>query len=262
VACYDQAMFGIFLYTAYASLILFVITFLLAIVIRNNSIVDVAWGLGFIVIALVAYLFSSNNHIAQLVLIYTVVWGVRLAYHIIVRNWGKGEDFRYAKWRKEWGKSWITRSFFQVFLLQWGLMQLISIPVVLGIVGVMTIGPLIKEIGMLLWLTGFFFEAVGDYQLSLFKKKKSNQGKLMTTGLWSWTRHPNYFGEALLWWGIAVLAYGVSGKPYVFIGPIIIDFLLLFVSGIPMLEKKYHGRADWRAYAKKTSAFFPMPPRN
>jgi steroid 5-alpha reductase family enzyme len=254
-------MLGIFAYTAYASLILFVLTFLLAVLIRNNSVVDISWGLGFVMIAGVAYLFSSGNYIAQLVLIYTIIWGVRLAVHIMIRNWGKGEDFRYAKWRQDWGSTWVVRSFFQVFMLQWVLMQLVAIPVVLGIVGVMHIAPWMMYGGMALWITGFFFEAVGDYQLTQFKKKKSSKGKLMTTGLWSYTRHPNYFGEATLWWGIALLAYGVTRNMYAFVGPLVIDFFLLFVSGIPMLEKKYQGRADWRAYAKKTSAFFPLPPK-
>lgn len=255
-------MLTIFLYTAYGSLILFVITFLLAVLLRNNSIVDVLWGLGFVAIALIANLFSAGSFIANLILAYVVIWGVRLAIHIASRNWGKGEDFRYAQWRKDWGKGWVIRSFFQIFVLQWILMQLVSIPIVLGIVGVMKMTTWMMYLGMAIWLTGFFFEAVGDYQLTQFKKKKSSKGKLMTTGLWSLTRHPNYFGEATLWWGIALLAYGVTGNLYAFIGPVVIDFLLLFVSGIPMLEKKYQGRADWRAYAKKTSAFLPLPPRN
>ncbi|MBP9670263.1 DUF1295 domain-containing protein [Candidatus Woesebacteria bacterium] len=255
-------MFGIFLYTAYASLILFVITFLLAVLLRNNSIVDILWGLGFVAIAFIAYSFSSGNFIAQLILAYVVIWGLRLALHIGARNWGKPEDFRYAQWRKDWGKAFVLRTFFQIFLLQWILMQLVSIPIVLGIVGVMKIAPWMMYLGMALWLTGFFFEAVGDYQLTQFKKKRSSKGKLMTNGLWSLTRHPNYFGEATLWWGIAILAYGVTGNYLAFVGPLTIDFLLLFVSGIPMLEKKYQGRADWRAYVKRTPAFFPLPPRN
>lgn len=253
-------MLGIFLYTAYASLILFVITFLLAVLLRNNSIVDILWGLGFVAIAFIAYSFGSGSFVSQLILAYVAIWGVRLATHIALRNWGKGEDFRYVAWRKDWGKAWVIRSFFQIFVVQWVLMQLVSIPIVLGIVGVMKIAPWMMYLGMAIWLTGFFFESVGDYQLIQFKKKRTSKGKLMTTGLWSWTRHPNYFGEATLWWGIAVLAYGVTGNLYAFIGPLTINFLLLFVSGIPMLEKKYKGRADWRAYAKRTSAFFPMPP--
>lgn len=254
-------MLSIFVYTAFASLILFVMTFLLAVLIRNNSIVDIVWGIGFIVIALISYLFSSGNYLAQLVLAYTLIWGVRLALHIALRNWGRGEDFRYAKWRKDWGNNWIGRSFLQVFMLQWVLMQLVSIPIVLGIVGAKTTSSWVIYLGMFVWITGFLFEAIGDYQLSQFKKNKSNKGKIMTKGLWSWTRHPNYFGEALLWWGIAVLAYAVTGNILVFIGPLVIDFLLLYVSGIPMLEAKYKGRPDWRAYERSTSAFFPLPPR-
>lgn len=251
-------MLGIFIYTAYASLLLFVITFFLAILIRNNSIVDILWGIGFVAIAIVAYLFSHGGFVAQLILAYVVVWGIRLAGHIALRNWGKGEDFRYAQWRQDWGKNWVIRSFFQIFLVQWVLMQLVAIPIVLGIVGAMTISPWMMYLGMTIWLTGFFFEAVGDYQLTQFKKKRSSKGKLMTTGLWSLTRHPNYFGEATLWWGVAILAYGTSQSLFVFIGPLVIDFLLLFISGIPMLEKKYQGRPDWRAYAQKTPAFFPF----
>jgi steroid 5-alpha reductase family enzyme len=192
-----------------------------------------------------------------LVLAYVSIWGLRLAWHITLRNWGKGEDFRYLKWRNDWGKSWVIRSFFQVFLVQWILMQLVAIPVVLSMAGNLVIHPLLLIVGMAIWVTGFIFESVGDYQLTQFKKKKSSKGKLMTTGLWSLTRHPNYFGEATLWWGIAVIAYGVSGNAFVFIGPATIDILLLYVSGIPLLEAKYKGRADWRAYAKRTPAFFP-----
>lgn len=255
-------MLNIFFYTATISFLLFLLTFLLALLLRNNGIVDILWGLGFVAIAFVANAFGSDSVVAQLVLAYVAIWGLRLALHIGARNWGKPEDFRYAEWRKDWGKTFVVRSFFQIFLLQWVLMQLVSIPIVLGIVGVMRISPWIMYLGMALWLTGFFFEAVGDYQLTQYKKKKSSKGKLMTTGLWSLTRHPNYFGEATLWWGIALLAYGVTGSLYSFVGPIVIDFLLLFVSGIPMLEKKYQGRADWRAYAKRTSAFFPLPPKH
>lgn len=250
-------MFDIFLYTATASLMLFVITFLFAVLVRNNGIVDVLWGLGFIAIALVANIFGSGSFVASLVLWYVIIWGLRLAIHIGLRNWGRGEDFRYAQWRKDWGKHWVVRSFFQIFLLQWLLMQLVSLPIVLGIVGVAKISPWLMYLGMFIWLTGFFFEAVGDYQLTQFKKKKSSKGQLMTTGLWSMTRHPNYFGEATLWWGIALLAFGVTRNYLVFVGPLVIDFLLLYVSGIPLLEAKYQGRADWRAYAKRTPAFFP-----
>lgn len=251
-------MLSLFVLTASASLLIFIITFLIAIFIRNNSIVDVLWGLGFVFIAWISYSFAVPSFVSQLVLAYVTVWGLRLSFHIAARNWGKGEDFRYAQWRQQWGNNWVLRSFFQVFAVQWLLMQLVSIPIVIAMTGMGIIPPVLQYLGMAIWLTGFFFEVVGDYQLTQFKKKKTSKGKLMTTGLWSLTRHPNYFGEATLWWGIGILAYGVSGNLLSFIGPLTIDFLLLFVSGIPLLEAKYKGRADWRAYAKKTPAFFPF----
>lgn len=251
-------MLSLFVLTASASLLIFIITFLIAIFIRNNSIVDILWGLGFVFIAWISYFFVVPSFVSQLVLAYVTVWGLRLSFHITARNWGKGEDFRYAQWRQQWGSNWVLRSFFQVFAVQWLLMQLVSIPIVITMTGKDMIPPVLQYLGMAIWLTGFFFEVVGDYQLTQFKKQKTSKGKLMTTGLWSLTRHPNYFGEATLWWGIGILAYGVSRNLLAFVGPLTIDFLLLFVSGIPLLEAKYKGRADWRAYAKKTSAFFPF----
>lgn len=255
--CYHEVMWNLLLFTMSASLIAFVITFLLAVLIRNNSIVDILWGLGFVLIALIGYTLAPVTIVTQLVLIYVSLWGLRLAVHIGLRNWGKSEDFRYAQMRIAWGKHWVIRSFFQIYLVQWILMQLVSLPIILAMAGTFTISPVLMYIGMAIWFTGFFFEAVGDYQLTQFKKKKSSKGKLMKTGLWSLTRHPNYFGEATLWWGIALLGYGVSHNPLVFLGPLTIDFLLLYVSGIPLLEAKYQGRSDWAAYTKKTPAFFP-----
>lgn len=251
----------LFVITAINSLVLFLLTFLLAVYIRNNGLVDIVWGLGFVLIALTALLFAFPTFAGQLILIYVIVWGLRLAWHIGKRNLGHPEDFRYATWRKDWGKNWLIRSFFQIYILQWLLMQLVSIPIVLGITGQFVISAWMLYLGIFIWLTGFFFEAVGDYQLGVFKRNPVNKGKLMTTGLWSLTRHPNYFGEATLWWGIAILAYGTTQNFLVFLGPLTINFLLLYVSGIPLLEKKYQGRADWRAYAKTTSAFFPLPPK-
>lgn len=250
-------MLEIFYLTGFASLILFIITFFIAVLIRNNSIVDIIWGIGFGLIAVVTYSVFGGSLVSKLILVYSLMWSLRLSIHIFLRNYGKGEDFRYLNWRQEWGRAWVLRSFFQIFLLQWVLMQIVSLPIVLGIVGARPINPIWLVLGVVVWLTGFFFEVVGDYQLTQFKKIKSNKGKILTTGLWSLTRHPNYFGEATLWWGIAFLSYGVSHSLLSFLGPVAIDSILLFVSGIPLLEKKYQGRSDWRAYAKKTPAFFP-----
>jgi steroid 5-alpha reductase family enzyme len=246
--------------TALASLALFIATFIIATLIKNNGIVDIIWGLGFVVISVLVY-FHTPNTVTTLIMVLTTMWGIRLATHIALRNLGQKEDFRYAQWRKDWGKWWLIRSFFQVYLLQWLFMQIVSVPIVLGASGA-EVSKLWLVAGFSIWLIGFYFEAVGDYQLTVFKSKKTSKGKLMTTGLWRYTRHPNYFGEATLWWGIALIAYAASGNLLAFVGPLMIDFLLLKVSGIPMLEAKYKGRKDWEAYAKKTSAFFPLPPKS
>lgn len=260
---YDYGSIGymvtLILTTSLASLLLFILTFLVATLIKNNGIVDIIWGIGFVPISILTYLYNPTNS-TSLIMILTTAWGLRLATHIALRNLGAKEDFRYAQWRKDWGKWWLVRSFFQVYLLQWLFMQIVSIPILLGSNdGVVSRQWLLA--GLSIWLIGFYFEAIGDYQLTVFKSKKTSKGKLMTTGLWRYTRHPNYFGEATLWWGIALIAYVGSGNVLVFVGPLMIDFLLLKVSGIPMLEAKYKGRKDWEAYAKRTSAFFPMPPK-
>jgi steroid 5-alpha reductase family enzyme len=250
----------LFLITAYISLMLFVTVFLWATLVRNNGYVDILWGLGFVAIAWVAYGVGPEVWSRLIPTILVTIWGLRLALHIGARNLGRPEDFRYAKWREEWGSFWVIRSFGQIYLLQWIFIQLVSIPIVLALAGSGAPTPWLIA-GSLVWSLGFFFEAVGEYQLAQFKKDPRHKGKLMTTGLWSWTRHPNYFGEATLWWGIALIAYGDTGNYLAFLGPLTIGALLIFVSGVPLLEAKYKGRRDWEIYAKRTSAFIPRPPR-
>jgi steroid 5-alpha reductase family enzyme len=185
------------------------------------------------------------------------IWGLRLGLHILIRNAGKGEDFRYKAWRDTW-KHFAFRSFFQIFMLQGLFMLVIALPVY-----VVNSSPLVDLsvwdlTGMALFLAGFFFEVLGDFQLRIFRKDASNKGKLMTTGLWSITRHPNYFGESLIWWGIAFFALDLPAGWITLISPILLTLLLRFVSGVPMLEKKYEGRPDWEEYKKKTAAFVPF----
>lgn len=249
-------MVQLLLVTTSVTLFVFILTYFLAIVIRNNGIVDSLWGLGFIIVALVSYALGTHTLPGLFVLILTTSWGLRLFLHITIRNWGKGEDFRYAKWRGEWGRWWVVRTFLQVFLLQWFLLQLVSLPIILAMTTT-SVPTWILLFGGGIWFLGFFFEALGDYQLTIFKRDPESRGKLMTTGLWSLTRHPNYFGEATLWWGIALIAFVGTGNLLAFVGPLVIDFLLLYVSGIPLLEAKYHGRQDWEVYAAQTPVFFP-----
>jgi len=228
----------------------------------RNDIADVAWGLGFNLAAAVSLL-AGNVYPSRGLLISTLVliWGLRLALHIHTRNRGRGEDPRYRKWREEWGRWFVLRSFLQVFMLQGILLLLVAVPVVF--VNQAPPAPLgwLDLLGFAVWLYGFGFEAVGDWQLLKFVRDPTKKGKLMTSGLWRYTRHPNYFGEVTLWWGIWLMALALPGGWMTIIGPLTITFLILKVSGIPMLEKPYEDRADFQEYKRRTSAFFPLPPK-
>lgn len=231
--------------------------FFISVKLKRNDLADSAWGLGFIVLA-VFNLFSSSDFQRTKIILTTLVflWGIRLISYITLRNWGKSEDFRYQEWREKWGKNVILRSYLQVFLLQGLFMFLVSLSVNLynrfdgGVL-------LLSFIGLIIWVIGFYFETVGDIQMFLFKKDKNNKGKIMNQGLWQYTRHPNYFGEVTQWWGIWILTLGSTYWYLGLIGPLTISFLILKVSGIPMLEKKYEGNKDFEEYKRKTSAFFP-----
>lgn len=236
--------------------------FFSALLKKDNSIVDIAWGPGFILVALVTFFLRPGFEVRHVLIgILVTAWGVRLAAHIYLRNRGRGEDFRYAKWRKEWGRWFVARSFLQVFMLQGIFMLIISSPIILvNRSGVKGLAPL-DVLGGLVWLVGFLFETVGDHQLKKFKLKPENKGRIMTAGLWQFTRHPNYFGEAALWCGIFLIALSVRGGWVSIISPLTIGFLLLKVSGVPMLEKKYAAKAEFASYARRTSAFFPWFPK-
>lgn len=234
------------------------LVFLLAMVLKDNSIVDIFWGLGFIV--LTAYsLWKADDIDIKKIIVSTLVliWGLRLAAHIFLRNRGRGEDFRYANWRRTW-KYFVLRSFFQVFMLQGFFMLIIALPVLHINHGTPVDYGMIDVAGLLIFLAGFLFEVIGDAQLAAFRKDSANTGKIITTGLWKYTRHPNYFGEALLWWGIWLMAVPVVDGIFTVISPITITLLLRYVSGVPMLETKYEGRADWEDYKRRTPVFLPF----
>lgn len=237
---------------------------LLSLQLKNASIVDIFWGIGFIVIAWLTFALTPQGYLPRKALMSVIItlWGLRLALHIGVRNWGKPEDFRYAKWREENGKRWWWFSFFKVFLLQGFVMWLVSAPVIAaqtsGFPAILT--PL-DWVGMLLWAFGLFFESVGDAQLARFRADPSNKGQVFTDGLWRYTRHPNYFGEAVLWWGIYLVALA-AGRWWTVFSPILMTFLLLKVSGVAMLERTMKHKPGYEEYRQRTSAFFPWPPRS
>lgn len=230
---------------------------------RRLDIVDVLWGLGFVVVAFTAwYLGEGTGPRGLLVGLLVTIWGVRLAVHIALRRRGKPEDRRYAEMKAGWQKRIGLQAFLRVFLAQAGLTLIVAMPII--VVNSTTNSGLnvLDWVGVGVWLVGFFFEAAGDWQLSRHLANPANKGKLMTSGLWRYTRHPNYFGEVTQWWGIFLICLSVPFGFIGVIGPLVITFLILKVSGVPLLEKHYEGRPDWEAYKVRTSMFIPRLPRN
>lgn len=251
------------LYSAIAIAVVMVTTWIVSVVVKNASIVDIVWGLGFVVVAWVlAFAIDGDGGRQTLLVILVSVWGLRLSGYLFRRNHGKGEDWRYVAMRKRWGSRFPLISLVTVFGLQGVIMWLVSLPVQIGN-GDSTpgVGPL-AVIGIAVWGVGILFEAVGDAQLAKFKANPDNAGKVMDQGLWSLTRHPNYFGDSLVWWGIAIVSAESGTGVIGFIGPVVMTFFLMKVSGVPMLErsmaKRKPGYAD---YMRRTSAFFPRPPK-
>jgi steroid 5-alpha reductase family enzyme len=255
-------MIEVMLYSAVAIFAYMVLVFVWATLIKDNSIVDIGWGMGFLVVTgtgLVLLPAITPFHAVLATIV--AIWGLRLSGYIFGRHRNVGEDYRYAQWRKEWGKYVVPRAFFQIFMLQGVFMYIIALPLMMAMANPSAAINWVSYIGIALWLIGFLFEAVGDWQKSKFKADPANQGKIMQSGLWRYTRHPNYFGEALLWWGLFVFVIP-AGYWYVsIISPIILTFLLTKVSGVAMLEKKYEGNKEFEDYARRTSAFIPWWPK-
>ncbi len=244
--------------------------FVLAQMVKNNSIVDIFWGLGFVFLSTI-YAINAQPHLQSLtngittatVIHYLVfIWGLRLAFHILIKNWGKPEDWRYINFRKLWTKKNIPHwlgALLQVFMLQGFFMFIISMPIIHANKHFVAINKL-TYVGVFIWIVGFLFESIGDYQKTQFKKHLSNKDKILTTGLWKYSRHPNYFGESLMWIGIFIVAINFSHPLETIINlisPITLTWLLTKVSGVPMLESKYKQNIAYQNYIKNTPSFFP-----
>jgi len=235
--------------------------FIISVLKKRNDIADVAWGLGFILLTWGSYFFSADFNLRGLIVgILVSIWGLRLAWHIYSRNKGKTEDYRYLAWRKEWGNWFYLRSYFQVYILQGVFLFLIILPVLFINKNTGQVIGILDFVGVLVWSIGFIFEVVGDAQLSRFIKNPENKGKLMQSGLWRYTRHPNYFGEVTTWWGIWLISISVPYGWISVVGPLTITILILKVSGIPLLEKKMEENPEFVEYKKRTSMFIPLPP--
>ena len=244
--------------------LLFLAVWALSVVRRDASVVDVFWGLGFAFAALVAYgACDAPSSRARLVLGLTVLWGGRLALYIGWRNAGHGEDFRYVAMRRRHGDRFPWVSLYTVFGLQAALCWVVSLPVQAAIASPTpaALSPL-DLLGVVLFGVGFFFEGVGDLQLARFKADPMNRGKVMDRGLWAWTRHPNYFGDTVVWWGLFTLALSTPAGLVTLPAPILMTFLLLRVSGVALLERTIvRRRPEYKEYMERTSAFIPLPPR-
>lgn len=244
-----------------AVIALFTVLWLVSLLVRNSSIVDMWWGPGIFLIGLAYFLTTSGtDDRRRLVLALLGIWAVRLAAHIGQRNIGHGEDFRYAKWRRERGQSWWWFSYFKVFVLQAVIAWIVAMPLFYTMASPRPFNAW-DAAGALIFVVGFFFEAVGDEQLRRFRTDPANKGRVLNSGLWRYTRHPNYFGEAVMWWGLGLFSIAAGGLAGV-IGPAIMTFLLIRVSGVALLEKTLsETKPGYREYVERTSSFFPMPPR-
>ncbi|PLX83076.1 MAG: steroid 5-alpha reductase [Desulfuromonas sp.] len=250
-----------FLIASILVLVYMTLIFCFALTIKDNSVVDIFYGTAFLVGCWGSYLIYGSGHPRQwLILLLLTIWGLRLAIHLFFKKRGHEEDFRYRKWREEWGETFVWRSFLQIFMLQGLVVVAVSTPALLVVTSPGETLGWPDLVGTFIWFFGFFFEALGDWQLLRFKSDPANRGKIMRYGLWKTTRHPNYFGEALLWWGIFLIGLGASQGMIGIVSPLLIGFLLLKVSGIPMLEEKYEGNPEFELYRKQTNAFFPWFP--
>jgi len=243
----------------------FLCLWFLSVRIKDASIIDIYWGPSFAVTGLIALAISfavngAVDGLSLLVSALTILWGARLGIYLFNRNHGNGEDWRYQKMRAGRGDKFERWTLYGVFGLQWLIMSIVSFPAAMTILTGGSIN-LITLIGVIIFAIGFLFEAIGDAQLSAFKKDPANNGKAMTTGLWAWTRHPNYFGNATLWWGIGVIAVG-AGHYWTLIGPAVMTYFLINISGKAMLERKLkNSREGYQEYIANTSGFFPLPPK-
>jgi steroid 5-alpha reductase family enzyme len=256
---------SILLWSAIAVAVVMVAAWLVSLVVHDASIVDPVWPLGFVVVGWVSGLTGRGEALRVVVLVALVtIWGLRLSWHLFTRWRRQGEDARYAAMREKRGERFALISLVTVFGTQGLLMWIVSLPLQLGagIDGRAAGWPVLLVVGVAVWVLGFTFEAVGDAQLAAFKADPSSKGQVMDQGLWRYTRHPNYFGDACVWWGIFLVAAGAGGWAWLgVVGPVVMTVLLRRVSGVTLLEKDMaERRPGYTDYVRRTSPFLPRPP--
>lgn len=255
----------IYLTTLAAVLAAMFVLWLLSLAKRDASIVDPFWGTGFVLVVCVALSLNSHQPVPRrttLLACLTTAWGLRLSLFLLWRNWGHGEDRRYQAMRAQHGQRFWWVSLITVYLLQGIILWFVSLPIQAAMISAKD-EPLgwLDEIGILVWQIGLFFETLGDWQLAEFKADPNNAGKIMDRGLWRYTRHPNYFGDFCVWWGLFLIA-AAGGAWWTVLSPLLMSVLLLKVSGVTLLEKTItERRQDYAAYQTRTNAFFPGRPK-
>jgi steroid 5-alpha reductase family enzyme len=243
--------------------VVMIVLWVVSLIRRDASIVDPFWGAGFVLVAWLAWRMNdAESWRAWLLLALVTVWGLRLSLFLWWRNAGHGEDRRYAAMRRHHGKRFRWVSLFTVFLLQAGILWFVSLPIQAALVedSARELNWL-DAIGVALWAIGLFFESAGDWQLARFKANSANANKVMDRGLWRYTRHPNYFGDFCVWWGIYLIS-AAGGAAWTAASPLLMSVLLMKVSGVALLESTITDRRpEYAAYQARTNAFFPGLPR-
>ena len=244
-------------------MVMMTILWIVSIFIKNVSIVDIFWGLGFVMLAWF-YFFQTDGFLTRKIILLTLVtiWGLRLSIYIGWRNWGEGEDYRYQEFRKTHGKKYWWYSFFQTFLLQGVLLTLVSAPLLGAQISAQNASlGFLDFLAIIVWVIGFAFEAGGDFQMARFKGNPDNKGKVLNTGFWRYTRHPNYFGDSAQWWAYGLFSIA-AGSNWPVLGSILMTFLIIKISGVALLEKSLKDKKpEYREYIEKTSAFLPWFPK-
>jgi len=252
----------LFLYGLFAALLLPSLTWIVSLFKGDASIVDSLWSLIFLTLCAI-WFFALEYTTMRGVIVFSLLtfWALRLSAYITWRNWGEGEDARYQAMRRKYSPNFAAKSLFFVFLLQGLLAWIIALPLLAAITGSRPLNP-VDAAAVVLVLFGILFESIADAQLAAFKARPDTKGRVMDTGLWRYTRHPNYFGECCVWWGFYLFALAAGGW-WSILSPLLMTFLLLRVSGVVLLEKDIvERRPGYREYINRTNAFIPGIPRN
>jgi steroid 5-alpha reductase family enzyme len=243
---------------------LMLLLWLVSLARRDASIVDLFWGPGFALVAWIGFAVGDGAPSRQwLSVVLATVWGLRLGLYLTWRNWGRGEDPRYVAMRRNHGERFGRVSLYTVFGFQGLVMWVVSLPIQQAQAAPEPVTlSWIEGLGVLLWAVGLCFESIGDWQLARFRADPENRGRVMDRGLWSWTRHPNYFGDAVVWWGLFLIAVPTPGGAWTLLSPALMTFMLVRISGVALLERDLRRtKPDYAGYAARTSAFLPWPPR-